>query len=146
MRNVLYAKKDLKIGSLADLSGVTVAVGRANAVDIVLSRDAPGDTKIQRYDDEAGAYQAILSGQADAVGFSEVAVPQLEKRDPRLADLFEIKLTLTDQAHGVAFRKEDTELLNLVNNWLNQPATQTKLNEIHMKWLGRPYGNYQVKQ
>lgn len=143
--NVVYARKELPIKGMADLVGVTVSVGRANAIDIWLTREAPQGTEIQRYDDEASAYQSVLSGQADAAGVSSVAIPQLEARDPTLSDRFEVKFVLNSQVHGIGVRKEDTRLLSTINEFLDKAKNSGELNAIHREWLKEDLKELTVK-
>lgn len=144
MRNILYARKNLDISSYDKLSGVSVAVDRAGAADLALTAAAPKDIVLQRYDDAASAIQALLSGQADGIGVSELVVPQLLERDPGLADIYDEKLTLTVQAHGIAVRPDDKELLAWVNSFVEDEKSSGRLDAIHQKWLNAYYPDYKV--
>src|SRR5690606_35854743 len=55
IQSVLYARKDLDISGYDDLSGVKVGVARASPQDTVITRDAPTDTQIQRFDEVSAA-------------------------------------------------------------------------------------------
>lgn len=65
---VVFGGKDAKITKAEDLSGLRIGVARASTQDIAVSKVAPKDANIRRFDDDASAMQALLSGQVDAIG------------------------------------------------------------------------------
>ena len=60
---VLYGKTGTPIKSAADLKGVRVGVARASTQDVAVTKAAPEGTEIRRFDDDASAMQALMSGQ-----------------------------------------------------------------------------------
>ncbi len=65
---VLYGKTGTPIKSAADLKGLRVGVARASTQDVAVTKAAPEGTEIRRFDDDASAMQALMSGQVDAIG------------------------------------------------------------------------------
>src|SRR3954471_5831405 len=88
---VLYGKTGAPIKSAADLKGVRVGVARASTQDVAVTKAAPEGTEIRRFDDDASAMQALMSGQVDAIGCSVTVAAQIAKRVP--ANTFENKFT-----------------------------------------------------
>ena len=68
------------------------SVARASTQDTAISAVAPAGTPLKRYDDDATALQALISGQVQAMGASNTILAQLNKDYPQLN--MEPKLTL----------------------------------------------------
>lgn len=129
---ILYAPKKMNIKGAADLKGVKVAVARASTQDTALTAIAPEGTEIHRFDDDASAMQALLSGQVDAIGCSTTVAAQLNKRAP---NTFENKFLLRQQVMAVALRPGQTDLLNAVNSFVDTNLANGELNKLYRKWL-----------
>jgi polar amino acid transport system substrate-binding protein len=130
---VLYGKKGLPIKSAADLKGVRVGVARASTQDVAVTKAAPEGTEIRRFDDDASAMQALMSGQVDAIGASTTVAAQIAKRVP--ADTFENKFTLVQQNMGIAMRPGQDDLLKNVNEFVQKNSANGELNKLYNKWL-----------
>lgn len=129
---VLYAPKKLAIKSAADLKGLRVAVARASTQDTALTAIAPAGTEIRRFDDDASAMQALLSGQVDAIGCSTTVAAQIAKR---AGDGYENKFILKQQFMAVAMRQNQPELLKAVNEFVARNIANGELNTLYRKWL-----------
>jgi polar amino acid transport system substrate-binding protein len=132
----LLAPKKLAVKTPADLKGVKIAVARASTQDTAITAIAPKDAKIMRFDDDASALQAMLSGQSDALGAANVVLAQLTKSHPDLE--IEPKLTLRHQPNGIALRRADTDLRQWVDTFLFYIKNNGDLDAICQKWLGTP--------
>ena len=130
---VLYGKKGSNIKSAADLKGVRVGVARASTQDVAVTKAAPEGTEIRRFDDDASAMQALISGQVDAIGCSVTVAAQIAKRVP--ADTFENKFTLVQQAMAIAMRPGQDDLLKNVNEFVSKNTANGELNKLYNKWL-----------
>jgi polar amino acid transport system substrate-binding protein len=129
---VLYAPKSKNIKAPADLKGLRVAVARASTQDTALTAMAPEGTEIRRFDDDASAMQALLSGQVDAIGCSTTVAAQIAKR---AGDAYENKLVLKQQFMAVAMRQNQPELLKTVNDFVAKNTANGELNKLYHKWL-----------
>ena len=130
---VLYGPKKLNVKTPADLKGVRVAVARASTQDTALTAMAPEGTDIRRFDDDASAMQALISGQVDAIGCSTTVAAQIAKRVP--ANSFENKLVLRQQLMAVAMRPGQAELEKAVNDAIAKHVADGELNKLYRKWL-----------
>jgi polar amino acid transport system substrate-binding protein len=135
----IFGAKDIAVSKPEDLAGKTIGVARASTQDTAVTKVAPSDAKIQRFDDDASAVQALLSGQVDLIGVSNVVAAQIEKAAP---GRFDQKLQLSRQVQGIAVRKGSTELLNFVNQFIDKAKADGELNKIHEKWLGSPLPDF----
>ncbi|WP_105371089.1 transporter substrate-binding domain-containing protein [Neorhizobium huautlense] len=135
----VFGAKDTAVSKPEDLSGKTIGVARASTQDTGVTKIAPKDAKIQRFDDDASAVQALLSGQVELIGVSNVVAAQIEKAAP---GRFDQKLQLSQQVQGIAVRKGSTELLAAVNAFVEKVKANGELNKIHEKWLGAPLPDF----
>ena len=87
-----------------------------------------------RFDDDAGAVQALLSGQVDALGVSNVVAQQIKKMAPQ--NDYEMKFVLRAQVQGIAMRQNQDALQTWVNDFIDTVKNNGELNTIHQKWLG----------
>lgn len=129
---VLYGDKKKTIKAPADLKGVRVAVARASTQDTALTAIAPEGTEIRRFDDDASAMQALMSGQVDAIGCSTTVAAQIAKR---VGDGFENKLVLKQQFMAVAMRQAQPELEKVMNDFVAKNTANGELNKLYKKWL-----------
>lgn len=132
---ILYGSKKAAIKGAPDLKNVRVGVARASTQDVALTALAPQGTEIRRFDDDASAMQALISGQVDAIGCSTTVAAQIAKRVP--ANTFEDKFVLRQQEMAVAIRPGQTELLKTVNDFVARNTANGELNKLYRKWLER---------
>jgi polar amino acid transport system substrate-binding protein len=130
---VLYGSKKASIKDAKDLKEVRVGVARASTQDTALTAIAPQGTEIRRFDDDASAMQALISGQVDAIGCSTTVAAQIAKRVP--ANTFEPKFVLRQQEMAVAMRQGQDELLKTVNDFVARNTANGELNKLYRKWL-----------
>jgi polar amino acid transport system substrate-binding protein len=129
---VLYGPKNKPIKAAADLKGVRVAVARASTQDTALTAIAPEGTEIRRFDDDASAMQALLSGQVDAIGCSTTVAAQIAKR---AGDQYENKFVLRQQFMAVAMRPGQADLQKAVDAFVAKNTANGELNKLYKKWL-----------
>jgi polar amino acid transport system substrate-binding protein len=130
---VLYGASKTPIKSAADLKGLRVGVARASTQDVAVTKAAPEGTEIRRFDDDASAMQALISGQVDAIGCSVTVAAQIAKRVP--AGTYENKFTLVQQAMAIAMRPGQEELTKAVNEFVQKNTANGELNKLYQKWL-----------
>lgn len=129
------APKSLKLTSIEDLAGKSVAVTRGGPQDKIVTERAP-QAKVVRFDDEAASITAAASGQTDIVAITPPIIAAIAKRNPQRE--FEVKFILQSYQLGVALRKNQPELQNWVNGWIKTNLANGKLNDIHVKHAGVP--------
>ena len=111
-------------------------MARASTQDTAISAIAPQGTPLKRFDDDATALQALISGQVQAIGASNTILAQLNKDYPQLN--IEPKITLREQANGMAFRKADTALQQYANKFIAEIESNGELSAINQRWFGIP--------
>lgn len=135
----VFGAENVAVTKPEDLAGKTIGVARASTQDTAVTKVAPQDAKIQRFDDDASAVQALLSGQVELIGVSNVVAAQIEKAAP---GRFSQKLSLSQQVQGIAVRKGSAELLAAVNQFVDKVKADGELSKIHEKWLGSPLPDF----
>jgi polar amino acid transport system substrate-binding protein len=125
-----------KVTSFADIANLKVAVARASSQDTALTAQAPKSTTILRFDDDASAGQAYLSGQADLIGSNNVTAMQLAATKPSKG--IEKKLALRSQYQGITLRRGSDDLRQWVNTFLFFIKNNGELDAINRKWFNEP--------
>lgn len=129
----VFGLSDVDMSTAAKLSGHNIGVARASTQDTAITKIAPKDANIQRFDDDASAVQALLSGQVEAIGCSNTVMAQIKNA---AGDKFEEKFGLSKQVQGIAVHPGSDKLLAAVNKFLGHVKADGELNKIHEKWLG----------
>lgn len=134
--NGVFAPDDVAIKSLDDLSGKVVGVTRGSIEDLELTKVAPADATIKRYEDNIGTISAFLSGQVVAVVTGNVvAAAILDKNPPRKPEL---KFLIKNSPCYVGMNKNEPELMAKVNEIIAASKKDGTLDDISMKWLHQP--------
>lgn len=131
----VYGVTDVAVKSAEDLAGKKIGVARASTQDTALTKIAPAGATIQRFDDDATAVQALLSGQVQLMGVSNVVFQQIEAAAP---GRFDQKFVFNQQLQGIAIRKGSSELQTALNEFITGLMNDGELEKIHEKWLGTP--------
>ena len=131
---VIGAAKGAAIARMDDLAGKRVAVVRGNLQDLELTKSAPKGATLVRYEDDATANTALIAGQVDAIGTPATTVKTLAERNP--AKNLEVKFVVKMQPLAIGLRKNDAELMNWVNGWIEKNTANGELNKIYTRHMG----------
>lgn len=138
---ILIAPKDKAYSSFADLKGLRVAVPRGSPQDQTVTRMAPGAT-IMRFDDDASAQQALMTGQADLLGGGMLVPAALNRMNP--GKDYESKIVLNELFMSMAVRKGNADLLQYLNTFIFLVKQSGELDEMTRRLLQVPAGNLPV--
>ncbi|QND72854.1 transporter substrate-binding domain-containing protein [Tardiphaga robiniae] len=130
----VFASKDVSIKSFADLSGKRIAVTRGTTNDGDITKSAPADAEIIRFEDEATTMTAVVSNQVDIVAIAQSLVDLINQKNP--GKNLEAKLTLRTATMGVGMRKDDIELKSWVDGWVKKNIGNGKLQAIYKQFQG----------
>lgn len=131
---VVAAPKSSNISKLEDLVGKKIAVVRGNIQDLRLTPIAPKGASIIRYEDDATAATALLSGQVDALCTPNAISNVLSKQYP--ARQIENKFSIAATAYAVGYRKGDAALGKWLDSWVDNNRANGKLADIYKQWIG----------
>lgn len=135
----VYGGTGTEINSPEDLAGKTISVARASTQDSGVTAIAPEGTQIRRFDDDASAVQALISGQVQAIGLSNVVFSQIAGV---AGGRFDKKFDLSSQVQGIAVAPGSDALLEKINSFVDAARTDGTLDTIHQKWLGEPLPDF----
>ena len=138
------------ISSKEDLQGTAVGVQKGTTGEGAaeqLKEEFGGDLEIQSYDQITGAFDALINGQVSAVVNDNTVNAQFaEEQDPVV--LLEGEgaaveagqdapdyLTLTVENYGIAFREDDNEFLEAVNEALAGVKESGRYDEIYNEYF-----------
>lgn len=116
--------------------GKKIAVARASTQDTALTAAVPKGATIMRFDDDATAAQAFLSGQVDLLGANNLIGTQLAEVNPDMG--IERKITLRSQYNGITVRRGSTDFLQWINTFLYFVKNNGELDAINQKWFKVP--------
>ncbi|MBB3387818.1 polar amino acid transport system substrate-binding protein [Rhizobium sp. BK275] len=131
--NGVFAPDSVAVAKAEDLSGKTIGVTRGAVEDLELTKVAPADATIKRYEDNNGTISAFLAGQVEAVATGNVvAAAILAKNPPKRPEL---KFLIKNSPCYIGLNKEQPALLEKVNAIIATAKTDGSLNAIAQKWL-----------
>jgi len=129
----VYGRKDQDIPDTEALTGKSVAVVRGTIQDGALTRVASEGTTIRRYEDDAIAAGAFLSGQVDAlVTGTQIGKSVLERDNDRS----EAKTLLGVSPYSIGLRKGEPDFLHMVNTFVYSYRMSGELDQLAKKWIG----------
>ncbi len=134
----LLGPKKLDIKTIDQTAGKKIAVARASTQDTALTAAVPKTATIMRFDDDATAAQAFLSGQVDLLGSNNIIGTQLAEANPDMG--IERKIVLRSQYNGITVRRGSTDFLQWVNTFLYFIKNNGELDAINQKWFKTPLG------
>ncbi|MEP9367725.1 transporter substrate-binding domain-containing protein [Xanthobacter sp. VNH20] len=132
----LIGPKKLDIKSLDQTVGKKIAVARASTQDTALTAAVPKGATIMRFDDDATAAQAFVSGQTDLLGANNLIGTQLAEANPDMG--IERKITLRSQYNGITVRRGSADFLQWINTFLYFVKNNGELDAINQKWFKTP--------
>lgn len=138
---ILIAAKSKPYKAYADLKGARVAVPRGSPQDLTVTKEAPGAT-IMRFEDDASAQQALVTGQADVLGGGILVPAVLNRMHP--GEEYEPKIELARLYMGMAIRRGQADLLRWVNSFIFSIKEGGELERLHKDLLNVPVGDLPV--
>jgi len=132
--NGVFGPASIKAAKAADLSGKTIGVTRGAVEDIELSKIAPADATIKRYEDNNGTISAFLSNQVQLIATGNVVAAAILARNPPKKP--ETKFLIKDSPCFIGLNQGESALQAKVNAILADAKKDGSLNTISRKWLG----------
>ncbi|WP_069308370.1 transporter substrate-binding domain-containing protein [Methylobrevis pamukkalensis] len=132
--NGVFAPDDVAVSDAAGLSGKSIGVTRGAVEDLELTKIAPADADIKRYEDNNGTISAFLSGQVDVVATGNVVAAAILARNPPKRP--ELKFLIKNSPCYIGLNKNEPALLARVDEIIAAAKADGSLNAIAQKWLG----------
>ena len=134
--NGVFAPADVQVSKIEDIAGKSIGVTRGSVEDLELSKIAPADTSIKRYEDNNGTISAFLSGQVELVATGNVVAAAILERNPPKRP--EIKFLIKNSPCFIGMNKNEPALLAKVNEIITSAKADGAPGAISQKWLGAP--------
>lgn len=128
----IFGPTDLEIANAEDLPGHVIGVTRASGQDATLTKIAPEGTDIRRFDDDVSAVQALLSGQVEAIGVSNIGMKQIHQIAP---GKFDEKFEMNRFILALGVHPEDDAMMAYVNSFLTDIKDNGQLETTYQKWF-----------
>lgn len=130
----LLVKKDSNINGIADVNkkGVTVLTAKGSTSAQNIRAKAPEATVLE-FENYAEAFTALKAGQGDALTTDNALLFGMAKQDPNFRVVDE---TFSKEPYGIAVRKGDKELLDVINEYLKEIKANGEYDKIYEKWIG----------
>lgn len=132
LAQAVAAPETAAIKDYADLKDKKVATVRGSQGDAILSANTK-DAQIMKFDDDATAVTAVLSGQADILANSTAVIQQLKDKAPDRH--FETKFLMKNYALGIGIRKGNPKFKAFLDEWAQTNFQNGKLNAIYKGYL-----------
>jgi polar amino acid transport system substrate-binding protein len=110
--------------------------------DVILTQALGSSVKMARFDDDPSTYQALITGQVDAIAETGLTGDDIFAKNPGAN--IERKFTLLQQPNGITVRKDQWNLHQWVNTFIYFVKNNGELNAIHEKWFHKPLPNLPV--
>ncbi|WP_342050768.1 MULTISPECIES: transporter substrate-binding domain-containing protein [unclassified Cupriavidus] len=134
--NGVFGPADMAVKTAADLAGKTVGVTRGAVEDLELSKIAPPNATIKRYEDNNATISAFLSGQVQLIATGNVVASAIIAKHPPKTP--ETKFLIKNSPCFIGLNKGETRLQEKVNAILAESKKDGSLNSLSIKWLLRP--------
>lgn len=131
----VFGPDSIDVSAPGDLGDQVIAVARGTTQDLELTAAAP-DANIQRFDDDATAAAAFLSGQAELFATANVVAKDLMDNNPDVQ--LNAKFILRISPTHVGIQQGNPELLRWLDTFVFYHLTTGRLSEISEEWLGQP--------
>ncbi len=130
---VIGPASDSSVKDWTDLKGKSIAVVRTTMQDVELTPKAAAlGFTVVRFDDDATAVTAAVSGQATYLGLGD---PQMRTINQRVGGKpFEAKLVIKQFPLAMGVKKGEAALLAKLNEWISTNAKAGKLNSVYKKY------------
>lgn len=128
--------EDVAVSGPADLAGKTIAVNRGTLEDTEVTKVAPADADIQRFNDYNGVISAFLSGQAQLMVVGNDVGATILAQDPAIKPVE--KFLLLTSPSNMAVKKGEAGLQKKLNEILAGMKKDGSLNDMAVKWLKQP--------
>ncbi len=133
IENTVYGPKGKEITKIDDLKGLRVGVPRGTVQDVILTGSLGSAVRMLRFDDTPSTYQALLTGQVDAMAETGITFDAVMKANPGAP--IEKKFVLLRQPNGITMRADQYNLHRWVNTFVYFTKNNGELAALWEKWF-----------
>ena len=134
--NGVFGPEDIKAAKAEELAGRTVSVTRGSIEDLELSKIAPANATIKRFEDNNATIAAYLSGQTQLVATGNVVAAAINEKNKQRP--LGVKFLVKNSPCYVGLAQGETALQTKVNEIIQKAKKNGALGEISQRWLHAP--------
>ena len=130
-----FAKKGMKISSVADLAGKHIGLTGGTLEDLEITKVLPKTAKITRFGDNAATISAFVAGQVDVLVTGNTVAAKVTADNPALN--IETKFIIKESPAFIGVRSGEMNMLQWVNVFILHKKLGGELNKLSVKWFGQ---------
>ncbi|MEB3102899.1 glutamate ABC transporter substrate-binding protein [Ferviditalea candida] len=129
----LLVKKGSPIKSVTDIKKGTKVLGAKGSTSVKNIREKAPEATVLEFDNYQDAFAALKAGQGDVLTTDNAILYGMAKQDPN----FEVVGgNFTDEPYGIAVKKGDTELQQLINDVIKSMQESGEYDKLYEQWMG----------
>jgi polar amino acid transport system substrate-binding protein len=134
--SIIVGPKSVSMKDYSEMAGKKIATTRGSAAEIALGARSGDGYELVRFDDDAAATAALISGQTDALVTTPAIAQTIFKRFPDRE--YEDKFAVLKFWYGVGVPRGSQDLLQWLNTDIMFNIQNGNVSKIHEKWMGSP--------
>jgi polar amino acid transport system substrate-binding protein len=132
----VFGTKDTAVKSVADLKGKTIGATRGAIEEQDLTKMAPADATIKRFEDNNATIAAFVSGQVDLIATGNTVAAAIAEKNPQRPPL--LKFVIKSSPCYVGLNKDEPKLKDKINEIIAKAKADGDLEKLSEKWLKNP--------
>ena len=132
----VFGTKGIKVAGPDDLKGKTIGATRGAIEEQELSKVAPADATIKRFEDNNATIAAFVSGQVDLVATGNTVAAAIAEKVPARAPT--LMFVIKDSPCYIGLNKDEPKLLAKINDIITQAKASGEIAKLSEKWLKAP--------
>ncbi len=132
----VFGTKAEMVKSVADLKGKTIGATRGAIEEQDLSKMAPPDATIKRFEDNNATISAFVSGQVDLIATGNTVAAAIAAKNPQRPPM--LKFVIKSSPCYVGLNKGEPKLMAKLNDIIAKAKTDGELEKLSEKWLKNP--------
>ena len=132
----VFGTKAEAVKSVADLKGKTIGATRGAIEEQDLSKMAPPDATVKRFEDNNATISAFVSGQVDLIATGNTVAAAIAEKNPQRPPV--LKFVIKSSPCYVGLNKGEPKLMAKLNEIIAKAKADGELEKLSEKWLKNP--------
>jgi len=132
----VFGTKGEAVKSAADLKGKTVGATRGAIEEQELSKTAPAEATVKRFEDNNATIAAFVSGQVDLIATGNTVAAAIASKNPDRAPV--LKFVIKNSPCYIGLNKDEPKLKAKLNEIIAKAKADGELEKLSEKWLKNP--------